>query len=775
MRGWTSDLILGMRLAVGGGRSSVTRFVLSTVGVGVAVVVLLVGASVGTIVTQQDQRDDADTVRSTEPVDGVDPLYVARSISQFQGESIELAFVHAQGENPPLPPGIDEVPAPGEMVASQALVGLLGSPDGDLLRPRLPQELVGTIGREMVPEPGDLIAYVGADAELIGAPEAERVYEFGAQYESSPPAVEAMLLVNLGAVILLVPVFIFVASASRIAGAERDRRLSALRLVGVGAAQVRRIAAAETAISAFAGLVVGSAAFLVLRAFAEDIELLGLRVYREDVVPNPVLVLVIVVAIPALAVLTALVALRRTIIEPLGVVRRVKPVRRQVWWRLLLVAAGVALLLTGGGGSRGSDQWAIALSAGTALLLIGVPVLLPWLVEGIAGRISGGPSSWQLAVRRLQLDSGTSARVVGGVVVVLAGAIALQTTLTSVEDDMGITAAAAGQPPEPVIEVKLVDHDIADEALAEVRAVPAVREAYLLRGVAAFEPGASEGSGTQIVVLDCAAMRAAAGVEECADGDVLTVPDGRSVPRPGTELEFRQYEYSDEPTEESATFERLGTWTVPNRMREVDGNAELDEMVAFADLIATPGAFASLPPAVYTSLRVDAGNPTSDQLEQLRNSVGEFGWRAYVYSYNTVEDLRADQAVFLAVRNALYAASVFILLLAGVSLLVLALEHIRERRRALAMLVASGVPRGVLARSLLWQVVLPLGIGVVVAVGTGIGLGAMIVRISEERVVVDWLGVGLLSAGAALLSVLVTAMTLPFLRGATRLTSLRTE
>jgi hypothetical protein len=64
---------------------------------------------------------------------------------------------------------------------------------------------------------------------------------------------------------------------------------------------------------------------------------------------------------------------------------------------------------------------------------------------------------------------------------------------------------------------------------------------------------------------------------------------------------------------------------------------------------------------------------------------------------------------------------------------------------------------------------------VLVAVLTGVGLAALLVRLSSDPLMIDWLGVGVLSAAAATLAVLVTAMTLPFLRGAMRLTSLRTE
>ncbi|MGH1551863.1 hypothetical protein ACRAWF_06060 [Streptomyces sp. L7] len=50
-------------------------------------------------------------------------------------------------------------------------------------------------------------------------------------------------------------------------------------------------------------------------------------------------------------------------------------------------------------------------------------------------RLNSGSVSWQLAVRRLQLSSGTAARMVNGIAVAVAGAIALQMLFAGVEGD----------------------------------------------------------------------------------------------------------------------------------------------------------------------------------------------------------------------------------------------------------------------------------------------------------------------------------------------------
>jgi len=743
------------------------RFVLSTVGIAVAVALLLVAASVGTMVEGYQARASANTIGENKPVEGVDPVYMQWGATQYRGESIDAEYVYASGPHHPVPHGMKELPGPGELVVSPGLADLLASPDGELLKPRFPGKIVGILDTSVVPEPGELAAYVGADAGLMDNLNAMPVYTFdagGGEYRLGP---ELLVLILIGSVVLLLPVFIFVASASRIAGAERDRRLSALRLVGSGSRQVRRIAAAESLVSALAGLVLGGAAFLVLRRFAEDVTLFNTKVYVSDVVPDPVLVAVIVLAVPALGVLTALFALRRTIIEPLGVVRYAKPVRRRLWWRLALIVAGAGLLVSQIGRHQGSTSWGVAVSAGTALLLVGVPVLLPWLVERVATRITGGPSSWQLAIRRLQLDSGTSARVVGGVAVVLAGAITLQAIVASVQNDVGVPGAPKA---EPGVEVS-ASEEILDDVIADLEAQPSVRGTQIMRFAEGYEGDGEDSASYGLTVLDCAGITKLTPIRGCTDGRAWTINDREPAPRPGQQLHFRQYD--DTNGYDLSEFTTVGSWTVPDGMKPVS----LPESTGFyRSMLVTPGALhgAKLPHDDAT-VNVSVGDISPDDEERLRNAIAAYGPEVYVYAHDTAQDLSTGQRTFVAVRNSLYAGSILTLLLAGVSLLVLALEHIRERRRPLAVLAASGVQRGVLARSLLWQVALPIALGVLVAAATGIGLAALILRLTEETLSIDWAGVGLLSGGAALLSVLVTAMTLPFLRSATRLTSLRTE
>lgn len=766
-----NDLAIGVRLAVGGGRTAMARLALSTVGIALAVLVLLVAASVGTMSANRDVRQTAGSP-TNERAD-VAPTYYLTTGTQFHGGFVRIIYVRGTGPDSPKPAGLPALPKPGEMYVSAALADLLRSTDGELLRPRLPKRIVGTLDKSLVVMPGDLMAWVGADEKLNDEAMAQQVYEFG-QDPGSPDLDPAMVLVVLmGGVALLLPVFVFITTASRVAGAERDRRLSALRLVGAGARQVRRIAAAESLVSAMTGLALGTVLFLVGRQFAEDVSLFGEGVYVSDVVPNPALVVVIVLLIPVLSVLTAIFALRRTIIEPLGVVRQSKPVKRRVWWRVTVVALGVVLLATRLGVREESDLWGWLVAGGATLLLIGVHALLPWLVERVASQLRGGPPSWMLAIRRLQLDSGTSTRVVGGVAIVLTGMIAIQTMLVSLDSKKLGLPGGETQSPQGTLQFSTTS-SLATNILNDVRHADGVRTAHQVRYLSGYEPGKEGTAG--IAVADCAALRDLANVRDCQDGDTFAMRDAYSAPPPaaGTVIQFRKYLNTTNDNWDPNNYEVIANWTVPTKVK----NAQLNNASPlYSPLIITPGALngQKADDGSTSVVALVDNNLTADQLERIRNVIGDYGWQASVFSFGTGPELTINHGVSASIRNALYAGAVFTLLLAGLSMLVLALEHIRERRRSLAVLTASGVPRGVLARSLLWQVALPITLGVAMAILAGTGLAALLMRIIEIPLIVDWPSVTLLGAGAATLTLLVSAMTLPFLKNATRLTTLRAE
>ncbi|SER39800.1 FtsX-like permease family protein [Lentzea albida] len=745
MRRVLSDLALGVRLAVGGSRKSWVRLALQGAGIGMCVAVLLLAASIPTAFGNRDLRDDAREV--VEEGTGPAPLLVENGSVAFRSDYVRGEYVRALVSDAPKPPGVDRLPGDGEIIVSPHLADLLASPEGVLLRPRFPQKVIGTFAPEGMDGPLDL-RFLAGDA-TIQPNDGNQAHGFGKEGSGGGLPTVLLMLSIVGAVVLLFPVLVFVSVATRLAAAQRDRRLAALRLVGAGASRVRLIASGEALAGAVVGLLIGFGLMFAIRPLADDIPLPEVATFPSDLTPTLPLTLVVIVSVPVLAVLTSVFAMRRTIVEPLGVVREQKPVRRRLWWRVIPALGGVALLGSQAGkfanGSK-AESWPVI--GGVVLLMFAVPALLPWLVERVVHQVRGATPALQLAVRRLQLDAGTAARVVGGVAVVLAGTVTLQMTLASVENE--VRAEDQRERDNPSLSVTVNETTPLPELPGVLAGTQGVRRVETLRSTYATT---QDNDHTSVSVGTCAALELVVRIADCADGRTYLVPSGNGVgdPKAGDTLTFAK---------------TGGTWTVP-AVERANGNV--------FGLYATPAAAAGLDlTGSHTELQAEVDTSRPDVVEHVRNALAPYSWRVHTIFYGEDSTSEIEQ-VFLAVRRALYAAALLTLLLAGASLLVVGMEQVRERRRPLAAMAASGVPRRTLALSLVWQNGIPLVISTVVSVGTGILLGVLVTKAFDAEVHYDWTGIGVVTGISVGLVLLVTALTLPSLRRATGALGLRTE
>jgi hypothetical protein len=195
-----------------------------------------------------------------------------------------------------------------------------------------------------------------------------------------------------------------------------------------------------------------------------------------------------------------------------------------------------------------------------------------------------------------------------------------------------------------------------------------------------------------------------------------------------------------------------------------------------AQLLITPGAVRSIPARYFQpalSLRLDAADPGT--ADRVRTAVAPAGWHADVQTRADLFRPATDARDFVAIRRALFAGALLTLTLAAVALLVLCLQQVRDARRPLAALAAAGVPRAVLARSLLWQNAILAVPALLLADGVGIALGALLLPISHDPVTVDLPTVARLTAAALVTVAGTTTLVLPAVRAATRPSGLRTE
>ncbi|MEV4756761.1 ABC transporter permease [Micromonospora sp. NPDC049559] len=771
---WGRDLALGMRLVVSGGRESLLRGAMAAVGVGLGVALLLVAASISTMLHDRTARGAArdDMHLGVEaPAPGPRTMLVGQFDTSYRTAPVRGRILRPEGADAPVPPGLPRLPGPGEVYVSPALERLLASPDGALLRPRLlDARIVGTIGATGLAGPNEYAFYLGSDR--LSEADAQRTDHFGEPVTGEGLDPILLLLVTVIFLVLLLPIAVFIGTAVRFGGERRDRRLAALRLVGADRSTTARIAAGEALLGALLGLAAGALFFLAGRQLVERFTLWNISFFTHDVRPSPGLALLIALAVPVASVAVALLALRRVVVEPLGVVRRAAGARRRLWWRLLLPLAGAALLLPLVGSVRkeGSSVNPTQVTAGVLLLLVGVTALLPWLVETGVRRLRGGPVSWQLATRRLQLDSAASARMVNGVAVAVAGGIALQMLFSGVS---GNYVSTTGQDPNRAdlfVETRLdpADGVTGDQVAERLRGTEGVREVFaLVRGTlqpAGAKPDADGNRPTsELLVADCATLRELAELDRCADGDAFAVfhpVDQTPRPRPGQPVQI------GDP--EGTAFQ---SWTVPPGLRRVPPRTAPDGNI-YTGFYATPGALRlAQPPGLRVVAYLRLGGDQETAVEHVRNTV------AAVNPVSQVWRLQATSMGnrFANIRRGLLIGVLATLLLLGASLLVTTLEQLRERRRLLAVLVAFGTRRSTMTWSVLWQTAVPVLLGLVLAIVTGSALGAVLLRLVETPIRLNWTGIATMSGAAAGVVLGVTAFSLPVLWRLMRPDGLRTE
>ncbi|MGI5190243.1 FtsX-like permease family protein [Promicromonospora sp. CA-289599] len=768
------DLVLGIRLSVGGGRSGWARLALIAVGVGLGVTMLLIAAGIPTVLDARDARDGARSVNADQELSPGSPSALVQEVrSTYREDPVVGLMVQPEDDGAPLPPGVDRQLAPGDLVVSPALADLLASDDGAALQGRWGDRVVGTIGDEGLTGPEELRFYLGTDELTVAT--ATRIQSFGGA-ESPGEGLDPtlLLLVLVGMVVLLLPVAIFVSTAVRFGSESRDRRLAALRLVGADVGMTRRIAAGETLAGAAGGLVVGTLLFLAIRQLAGHAVPASMSFYPEDLRPVPVLAALTVVLVPVTTVLVTLSALKQVLVEPLGVVRRSGERRRRFWWRLVFPVAGVALLTPLLGGLDGSLGSQVMVVAGLVLVLAGVALLLPWLVEATVHRLSGGSVAWELAVRRLQLDSGTAVRAVSGIAVSVAGLIAIQGLVGAIGE-----LSAGSQADTSTFQAAVLDIDpdgrstgTWTSALDGAEGVTAVRElTSTWAGTAAPDGSTSNEAPTEPFGDDemlvesgtCEVLAQEARLDACADGDVfVVVPEGATAPAPGSTYLLGPAGSDDV------------RWTLPASAQVVDPpSGGVNAMGGLpARILVTPGALEGIrldPESVTAYVALDPAVP--DALDHMRTAAAQVDPAAYASS---IEQERIA-SVLGGVRQSLLVGTVALLLLIGASMLVNVVEQLRERRQLLAVLVAFGTRRRTLGGSVLFQVAIPVLLGLTLAVLTGSGLALALQTAVDAPLTFDWLGVGITSGAAALVVLLTTAAGLPLLWRLTRPEALRSE
>ncbi|MEQ4306006.1 FtsX-like permease family protein [Plantactinospora sp. B6F1] len=544
MRRW---LWLGLRLSIGSGRGGLLRAALMSSGAALGVLLVLGSlASVSVAGAQHDRAEARTPVREENPA-SPSTLRIYDIEDAVDGRLLRRTAVIGATATSPRPPGVAALPAPGEIVVSPALRELITT--DPRAAARFPQRVIGTVGPAGLLAPDELLAYVGAAPVVV--PEEDRLLDqhwpvtgFGhpleyALGEGAGPDVfsPARILAGAFGFFVLVPFGVFLATCARLSASTRDRRIAALRLLGVSARQATLVNAVETGVVTLGGALLGLAGFALLAPVSEGWRIGRLHWYAADLaVPVPAVVGMVALTV-AYAVVIGVLATRPARVDPLAV-RRDAPHRRPGAWRVLPLLAGLGGAVLAGWSGRGEASQGDALLFLVSMLLVGfaLPLALPTLGYAVAtllARLPGTPVWLELATARLRHAPGVAPRLIAAftVMVYVAGmgplAVGLvidQRYLSSVDGSGGHRMyTVSGPGPLPA---------------TDLRQVPGVQVVHL-----ASVPATISGERGNLLVGDCAdltGMYTLGPGESCVDGRTYRLAHqfhfGMPLPKPGEEV-----------------------------------------------------------------------------------------------------------------------------------------------------------------------------------------------------------------------------------------------
>jgi hypothetical protein len=710
---------LGLRLAVSGGREAVIRLVILAAAVGIGVGLLLTVISAVNAVGAQNDRyawlDTGARAASGGATAGTsrDTLWALFTADLFNGHGIYRADVAATGPTSPVPPGIPRDPGSGQYYISPALSALLRSAPAGEIADRYPGHQAGLIGEAGLPSPDSLVIVVGRSvAQMSHLPGAAQVTSFNTTPPSGcgshstcvirgglePAGVDFVL--SAVALALLLPVLIFIGTATRLSAARREQRFAAMRLVGATPRQVSLIAAVDSAVAAVAGVAIGFGLFFVLRVPLAAIPFTGQPFFPAELSLSLPDILAVAVGVPAAAAVVARLALRRVNISPLGVARRVTPAPPRAW-RVLPLLAGLADLgFFAVHGKPASNSGQVeAFTSGFALIMIGLIIAGPWLTMAgarVMARRASRPGAL-IAARRLADDPRAAFRAVSGLVLALfiftvaAALLATQNTKAPFAPDgaaannilvdqfSNITEVSSGQnvavgsapPPSAVV-------------LTRLRQISGVQGIVEFRADPGLTVKQSQLQDVPAALVSCAQLASVPGLGRCpARAAAVKVP---------------------------AALNNIG----PENLAEVTWPA--------ADIPAR--RLDSLPLA---SMDV-ATNGTQPAIEQAR-TVLENAYPTGTGSPPPPQTIGETNAVSNAADNAYQQLADVVILtsltIAGCTLAVSVAGGLADRKRPFSLLRLTGARLGMLRRVIVLESAVPLLAVAAVAIGTGFSASAM--------------------------------------------------
>ncbi|WP_420377834.1 FtsX-like permease family protein [Streptomyces filamentosus] len=587
--------------------------------------------------------------------------------------------------------------------------------------------------------PDDLYAYIGTTPDKLSEP--RPLARFGGgrlQDEVVDQETLGILRFTLGCIVLL-PLVVFLSVCARLSGESRARRLAALRLVGLSIKDTVRVNAGESVATAVAGSVLGLLAYLASNEVMARVGLPGLQWYPADGRPTWSTVAVCLVGSPALAWVVGLFSARQAALSPIAVRRTTG--RRPTWrFGALLLVPGLGVI--GGycvmsvlgkdpsGGSASSTLVPCAVLLTGAGLVLGLTPVTAWIARRLAGASKSLPLT--LAMRRAEVDPGSSMRVVTGLVLLVFGASLTQGVLIELDQ--------VSRRDSPLQEYQVDLAKISPSQQRQLERLPGVR-AHLRSYSSWTPPGDAYVAGLEMIVGTCEQIAATTiSVRGCAEGKAMRLRGGNPPsaydPKPGERFPF------------ALRNGRKAVFTVPEASAELHS---YQPSVLQSDSLLVPPSAVPAGMAAAGSLTLVSKADT----ETVRAVLDGIGAVAPTVEVDAV-GIAIEALAQLAVIRSLLVVGMVLGLAVGVAAFVVSVaDRALERRGQVAALGLLGARAGTLRVVQVVQVVVPLAVGLGGAVVAGWLAESSYLITGGGAVHWDWAGLPVLVASA--LGVLVVA------------------
>ena len=436
------------------GRQSMMRLGLTAAAISLGIVMLCyIAAGVNGLVGHQNRAIISNAILTAKrtpqnpQATGQEPLKAGGiergNKTEWRGKTISV--ISLQGTEKSVKFAKMDTPKAGEYYLSKGLAEAIAEHPEDKLLERFGNLTtnLGTLPEDYTTSPDELSLVKGVSAEEVekadqyakksGRPsDYTNVYITDVNGKAQSVGFDpiSLMLLVVGGSILLFPIVTFVAVATQLGGAQREKRYAALRLVGATKGQVARVLLLESLLASLVGVVLGLVIFTLTQSSLYGFSYGGMRFWPADLALQWYQYIIIVGVTLGLTTYVNWRRMRKAQLSPLGVSRLAEKTKKLRMWRVIPLAFGLSIF--GWMASKPGHDWiterlsdspvsTLILLAALLSVMFGLVLAGGWLTNKIARIVAryARSGSALIAGKRIAVHSQTVFRSVSGVVLAL--------------------------------------------------------------------------------------------------------------------------------------------------------------------------------------------------------------------------------------------------------------------------------------------------------------------------------------------------------------------